>query len=175
MTRMILGRAIAVECSSLPLHQWFENVADYRMQCTGSRPRTGSKLLPAASCRWHALSSWCGCLCRTGNMALLLRYGLEKPVIIRIWDHLNGFRVIRLVGVLYSGNLGNRSEARASDLRSYPGLWWNRIKLRLYDGKESEYSPRTCSIGRPAGDTLCAHPTTLQNTSINNRRCLDLL
>ena len=26
------------------------------------------------------------------------------------------------VGVLYSGELGSRSEARASDLRSYPGL-----------------------------------------------------
>ena len=61
------------------------------------------------------------------------------------------------VGVLYSGNLGNRSEARASDLRSYLGLWWNRIKLRLYEGKENEYSPRTCSIGRPAGGTLCPH------------------
>ena len=37
------------------------------------------------------------------------------------------------VGVLYSGKLGNRSEARrASDLRSNPGLRWNRIKLRLY-------------------------------------------
>ena len=59
------------------------------------------------------------------------------------------------VGVLYSGKLGNRSEARASDLKSYPGLWWNRIKLRLYEGNESEYSPRTCSIGRPAGGTLC--------------------
>ena len=59
------------------------------------------------------------------------------------------------VGVLYSGKLGNRSEARASDLRSYPGLWWKRIKQRLYEGKESEYSPRTCSIGRPAGGTLC--------------------
>ena len=62
------------------------------------------------------------------------------------------------VGVLYSGKLGNRSEARASDLKSYPGLWWNRIKLRLYEGKESEYSPRTCSIGKPAGGTLCPHP-----------------
>ena len=59
------------------------------------------------------------------------------------------------VGVLYSGKLGNRSEARASDLRRYPGLWWNRIKQRFYEGKESEYSPRTCSIGRPAGGTLC--------------------
>ena len=61
------------------------------------------------------------------------------------------------IDVLYSGKLGNRSEARASDLKSYPGLWWNRIKLRLYDGKESEYSARTCSIGRPAGGTLCPH------------------
>ena len=38
--------------------------------------------------------------------------------------------------VLCSGKLGNRSEARAFDLRSYPGLWWNRIKLRLYEGQE---------------------------------------
>ena len=38
------------------------------------------------------------------------------------------------VGVLYSGKLGNRSEARASDLRSYPQLWWKRIKLHLYEG-----------------------------------------
>ena len=61
------------------------------------------------------------------------------------------------VGVLYSGKLGSRSEARASDLRSYPGLWWNRIKLLLYEGKESQYPPRTCSNGRPAGGTLCPH------------------
>ena len=61
------------------------------------------------------------------------------------------------VGVLYSGKLGSRSEARASDLRSYPGLWWKRIKLYIYEGNESEYSPRTCSIGRPAGGTLCPH------------------
>ena len=59
------------------------------------------------------------------------------------------------VGVLYSGKLESRSEARASDLRSYPGLWWKRIKLYIYEGKESEYSPRTCLIGRPAGGTLC--------------------
>ena len=38
------------------------------------------------------------------------------------------------VGVLYSGELASRSEARASDLRSYPGLWWKRIKLHLYEG-----------------------------------------
>ena len=63
------------------------------------------------------------------------------------------------VGVLYSGKLGNRSEARASDR----GLWWNRIKLRLYEGKESEYSPRTCSIGRPAGGTLCPNPIILKS------------
>ena len=59
---------------------------------------------------------------------------------------------------LYSGKLGSRSEARASDLRSYPGLCWKRIKLHLYEGNESEYSPRTYLIGRPAGGTLCPHP-----------------
>ena len=48
------------------------------------------------------------------------------------------------VGVLCPGKLENRSEARASDLKSYPGLWWNRIKLRVYEGNECEYSPRTC-------------------------------
>ena len=40
------------------------------------------------------------------------------------------------VGVLYSGKSGSRSEARASDLRSYPGLWWKRIKLHIYEGTE---------------------------------------
>ena len=59
------------------------------------------------------------------------------------------------VGALYSGKLGNRSEASASDLRSYPGLCWNRIKQRLYEGNESEYSPRTCSIGRPLNLQTC--------------------
>ena len=37
------------------------------------------------------------------------------------------------VGGSYSGKLGIRSEARASDLRSYPGLWWKRIKLHFYE------------------------------------------
>ena len=27
---------------------------------------------------------------------VVLRYGLERPVIIRIYDHLDGFRMIRL-------------------------------------------------------------------------------
>ena len=54
-----------------------------------------------------------------------------------------------------------RSEACGSDLRSHPGFWWNRIQLRLYEGKESEYSPRTCSTGRPAGGSLCPRPITL--------------
>ena len=30
-----------------------------------------------------------------------------------------------------------------------------------YEGYEIESSPRTCSIGRPAGDTLCFRPITL--------------
>ena len=91
------------------------------------------------------------------NSHLVLRYGLERPVIN--YPNLISFGWVSYdkVAVLYSGKLGNRSEARASDPRSYPGLWGNRIKLRLYEGKESEYSPRTCSIGRPAGGTLCPH------------------
>ena len=68
------------------------------------------------------------------------------------------------VGVLYSGKLGNRS-ARGTCLRSQKLfgalVWWNRIKLRLYEGKESEYSPRTCSIGRSAVGTLCPRPIPL--------------
>ena len=44
------------------------------------------------------------------------------------------------VGVSYSGKLGNKSEARASDLRSYPGLWWNRIKQHYYNRKEKKVS-----------------------------------
>ena len=84
----------------------------------------------------------------------MLRYGLERPVIVRIYLRSFGWVSYDKVGVLYSGKLGNRSEAHASDLRSYPGLWWNRINQRLYEGNESEYSPRTCLIGRPAGDTL---------------------
>ena len=41
--------------------------------------------------------------------------------------------------------------------------WWNRIKPRLYERKEIEFSPRTCSIGKSAGGTLCPHPITLIN------------
>ena len=82
----------------------------------------------------------------------LLRYG---PRTACNYPNLRSFGWVSYdkVGVLYPGKLVNRSEARASDLRSHPGLWWNRIKLHLYEGKKSEYSPRTCSIGRPAG--LC--------------------
>ena len=82
--------------------------------------------------------------------------------------------MIWLAFLLYSGKLGNRSEARASDLKSHPGFWWNRIKLRLYEGRESAYSPRTCSIGRPAGGTQCPRPITLQmasSTPPNTLKC----
>ena len=48
------------------------------------------------------------------------------------------------VGGLYSGKLGIRSEARASDLRSYPGLRWKRIKLHLYEGT------KVSTLRRPA-------------------------
>ena len=70
------------------------------------------------------------------------------------------------VSDLYSGRLGNRSEARASDLGSYPGLRWNRIKQRLYEGKESEYSPRTCSINwQTCRGHSVSPPITLQMAS----------
>ena len=63
----------------------------------------------------------------------VLRYGLERPVIIRILRSF-GWVSYDKIGGLYSGKLGSRSEARASDLGSYPGLWWKRIKLHLYEG-----------------------------------------
>ena len=63
----------------------------------------------------------------------LLRYGLERPV---KYPNLRPFGWVSYdkVGGLYSGKLGIRSQARASDLRSYPGLWWKWRKLYLYEG-----------------------------------------
>ena len=57
------------------------------------------------------------------------------------------------VGVFYSEKFGSRPEARASDLRSYPGLCLveTNKKATSLRRQQSEYSPRTCSIGRPAG------------------------
>ena len=37
-----------------------------------------------------------------------------------------------------------------------------RVEQSYVSAKEIGYSPWTCSIGRPAGDTLCARPTLLQ-------------
>ena len=76
------------------------------------------------------------------------------------------------VGVVYSGISRNRSEARASDLRSYPALWWNRLLLRLYEGNEGECFPRTCLIGKPAAGTLCLHPITFQINDVVGSTCL---
>ena len=39
--------------------------------------------------------------CAAHQDGLVLRYGLERPVIIRVRHHLDGFRMIK-VGVLYS-------------------------------------------------------------------------
>ena len=106
------------------------------------------------------------CLIRLGGTKNRLGGGNRQPI-VRIrprkacrYPNLRSFGWVSYakVGGLYSGKLGIRSEARASDLRSYPGLWWKRINLRPYEGYESEYSPRTCSIGRPAGGTLCPPP-----------------
>ena len=71
-------------------------------------------------------------------------------------------------GLCYSGKLGSRSETRASDLRSYWGLWWNGIEIRLYEEFESEYSPWTCSVGRSAGGTLCG-PTYTFTCGVDGR------
>ena len=58
------------------------------------------------------------------------------------------------VGVVYSGKLGSRSEARASDLRSYPGLWWKRIKLYLYEGTKVSTLRGHSQLADPQG-ALC--------------------
>ena len=58
---------------------------------------------------------------------------LQKQIFVKIrprkacnYPNLRSFGWVSydMVGGLYSGKLGIRSEARASDLRSYPGLWW---------------------------------------------------
>ena len=60
--------------------------------------------------------------------------------------------MIRLAFYIRESYEVDHVQALASDLRSYPGLWWKRIKLQsLRRKRKSEYSPRTCSIGRPAG------------------------
>ena len=82
--------------------------------------------------------------------------------------------MIRLAFYVRVPNIGNRSEARASDLRRYPGLWWNRINQFPYDGKESEYSPRTCSIGRPAGGPSVPPPITSQVPQLGGLRPLPI-
>ena len=64
----------------------------------------------------------------------LLRYGLERKACHYPTLRSFGWVSYDKVGGLYSGKLGIRSEARASDLRSYPGLWWKRIQLHLYEG-----------------------------------------
>ena len=87
----------------------------------------------------------------------MLRNGLERPVSIRILDHVDGFRIIRLAFYIRESlEVGRRHVPPISE--AVPGLWSKRIKLHIYEGNESEYSPRTCSIGRPAGGTLCPPP-----------------
>ena len=74
------------------------------------------------------------------------------------------------VDVLYSGKLGNRLEARASDLRSYPGLWWIQIKLRLYEGK------KVSTLRGPAQladlqEALCVPTYNLTNGVVESLTC----
>ena len=84
------------------------------------------------------------------NILLPVPRGIPKTAPLNVYDYVKirprkackypnlrsfGWVSYDKVGVLYSGKLGNRSEARASDLRSYPGLWWNRTKQRLYEGQ----------------------------------------
>ena len=59
-----------------------------------------------------------GCIDRSA----LLRHGLERKACN--YPNLRPFGWVSydMVGGLYSGKLGSRSETRAFDLRSYPGL-----------------------------------------------------
>ena len=62
------------------------------------------------------------------------------------------------VGGLYSGKLGIRSEARASDLRSYPGLWWKRIKLHLNEGTKVSTLRGPTQLADLQGALCVLHP-----------------
>ena len=62
------------------------------------------------------------------------------------------------VGVLYSGELGSRSEARASDLRSYPWLWWKRIKLHLFEGTKVSTLRGPAQLADLQGALCVPHP-----------------
>ena len=74
----------AVECSSTSTSSlWFE-CSRLSSASGGSRPKTISRLLPEASIWWHGLSSWCCCLCRTGNKALIWQSGLTFIVKLRL-------------------------------------------------------------------------------------------
>ena len=71
------------------------------------------------------------CKCESSGWA-------SAKILPRIACHYLSSRSFRwvshdVVGVSCSGKLGNRSEARASDHGSHPGLWWNRKKRRLYE------------------------------------------
>ena len=64
----------------------------------------------------------------------VLRYGLERPVGIRIWDHLDGFRMIRLAFYIWESKEVDRRHVPPIS-EAIPGsVWWKRIKLHLYEG-----------------------------------------
>ena len=74
---------------------------------------------------------------------------------MRISDHLNDFRMIRLAVYIW--------ESQELDRRHVPPIS-ESIRAVVETNKatylrrnESEYSPRTCLIGRPAGGTLCPY------------------
>ena len=82
MVRMAVGRAIAVECSTLSTTS-----AGYRL-------KTGPRLLPAARFRRQALSSRSDCRFRTVDRALASQSGLtilrEAAVIFDVARRGNG-------------------------------------------------------------------------------------
>ena len=97
----------------------------------------------------------------------MLRYGLERPAIIRIIDYLDGFRMIRFAFYIRnSREIDRRHVPGISEaIRGSGGIEYSYVSDKA---NESEYSPWTCSIGRPAGGTLCPRPMLLHNDVVGN-------
>ena len=115
--------------SRLYLGCWYYNVhCPQRRRHNGLRQRRKRPL-------WSATSVTINPVAATGANGFLL-HGKIRPRKACNYPNLRSFGWVSYdkVGGLFSGKLGIRSEARASDLRSYPGLWWKRIKLYLYEG-----------------------------------------
>ena len=115
------------------MREIYINLADfniypiYYLVCTWYQTRTGGIRYHVAHRGYHL---------QYNNFSLAFAFVKIRPRKACRYPNLRSFGWVSYdkVGGLYSGKLGIRTEARASDLRSYPGLWWKRIKLHLYEG-----------------------------------------